>query len=336
MLWFKKKQNELPDYVKINTWLGMNGSNSISNLFSVDIVGNVSDLRWVSGPDGELSWGVKRNTGEWVYLFTLYHNYVIYEDFAVGSIRFASVDEFLNQLGNRAWFRCQHDSAKANSFIKFQETYKDVDIKEFFPLWNNGGKIKDIVRRYKNKEDFFGIAFCVRDDDDVLIEFRLYNCDGLLSTKIAKNTISRFTFEQLSEQYEQKQEQSTVNKTNHDKYIYNGKLPIDLTVPAFKRKDGKYCVAVDISKSFILEQAEAVRLDSLLMSMGVDNYEGFIIGVSEHYIHLLDKHNDVEYNIKVKSAYKVHIICEPKEVETPEYTMEELTKKLGHDFKIKK
>ena len=25
MLGIKKKQNELPDYVKINTWLGMNG-----------------------------------------------------------------------------------------------------------------------------------------------------------------------------------------------------------------------------------------------------------------------------------------------------------------------
>jgi hypothetical protein len=223
------------------------------------------------------------------------------------------------------------------TFEEFQEKYKDVRIKEFFPLWEDGGVVGDIKTRLVLQGYYLNIVY------NVVSNVQLPDIFSIVYT-IPENTnesfylytgCNRFTFKQLSEQYEQKQKWKNMNR---DKYIYKGKLPIDLTVPAKKRFDGIYLVRVDLSEKFILGNAESVIMegDDKEISCG-DYYEGKLIGVSEDFIHYVVVKDGLEiYSSACKQLYHVYILCEPKEVEIPEYTMEELTKKLGHDFKIKK
>lgn len=224
------------------------------------------------------------------------------------------------------------------TFKEFQEKYKDVRIEEFFPHCNlrYDACIGDI---YKSGEDENGVGrysvykFAICSDE----VFR--SRDELVVSKyiVERGYFQSTSFDILDRYYQRKKELFSFNR---EEYYRSGFAPIDFTRSGFRLvEDGKTYFKVSTEYSTCLDIPEKC----FTCYKGGDLKPCFVVGISANMIHTVridinspdycGGGNLIQREIK---HHELFVECKPKEIEIPEYTMEELTKKLGHDFKIKK
>ena len=102
------------------------------------------------------------------------------------------------------------------TFEEFKEKYKDVNIKEFFPLWEDGGVVGDIHFKWCSICRIPRGTFYVGSNNKYIFENYHPDLNGIIESSYFSEGCKSITFKQLLEQYEQKQKQKEkfVNHVN--------------------------------------------------------------------------------------------------------------------------
>lgn len=199
---------------------------------------------------------------------------------------------------------------------KFIELHKDKNIRDVIPNAKHDGKVSDLVNDGSGDWHIRGDGYLFWASREEIAECGKICFNSWRNTTDTSFNIDDYLVEEVP-------------------YIYNGKLPLgECTLMV----DGTYDVEVKTDTTFMLDTAEEVYIHDFAKGICTSIRKEILQGVSENFSFVrTTTRGVVTLAGLVKSEHKVFVKCAAKEkpvAKVPVYTMEDLVKMVGHDFKI--